>query len=484
LLVAQAIEPAQPLSDFWLQLQSDEDVARRRRDVSQLTELLAEMIARAHQAGFEHLDMHAANILVQPLGPRRYRTVFVDLQVARRGVPLSDWAVVRNLAQLNQWFYKHSSASDRLRFLRAYLRWRNEFETAFEPARPLGLDFAQLVAALKVAAERHARRLGAQRDRRITRNGRYFTRIRLPGGWRGMAVLSCKHPTDESRASRLTFDPQWWCRRLRRPLAWFADAQICKESHSAQVRRALLEHRTGNLAVIIKRPQARNWKRRLAQSWPPSRSLRGWRMGHALLHRDVPTARPLAVLERRLGPIVLDSLLVTEAIPGGLDLESFLRREQAARSPTGWLCLRRELCQRLAAHLRRLHQRGFEHRDCKASNILVIEHPQLKLLWIDLDGLRHAREWGPRSQPLSHRLESRCPQRELRPLVRLHVSLRDLPGLSRTDRLRFLKAYFARYGVLRDAWRPAWRAMEEAVEKKTRARQVRRAWKLRHYGRE
>jgi len=472
LLVSEAVAPAQPLSEFWLQVRSDDDPARRRSDQAHLTELLAEMIARAHQAGFEHLDMHAANILVQSVGPRRYRTAFVDLQSARRGVPLSARAVVRNLAQLNQWFRKHSSAGDRLRFLGAYLRWRNEFETTFAHGRPLELTFVQLVAALDAAARRHAGRLGAQRDRRLWRDGRYFSRLRLPGGWQGMAVARCKHPTDESRASQLELDAQWWRGRLGDPLRWFdaAPAETCKDSHSALVRRALLPCDTGPLAVILKRPRARNWRRRLALLFPPSRSVRGWRVGHALLHRDVPTARPLAVLERRLGPLVRDSLLITEAIPGGCDLETFLRREHGKRSPAEWARLKRELAALLVAQLRRTEERGFVHRDCKASNLLVVEHPQPKLLWIDMDGLRCA-------GPLTRR-------RTLRALVRLHVSLRDVPGLTLTDRVRFLKGYCARYGVPPDAWRALWPALAAASAEKVRAAEARRRWKLAHYGRE
>jgi hypothetical protein len=471
LLVTEAIEPAQPLNDFWLQLGADADIAQRRRQQSQLTELLAELIARAHQAGFEHLDMHAANILVQPLAPQRYRVLFIDLQSARRGVPLSDQAVVRNLAQLNQWFRRHSSVADRLRFLRAYLRWRCEFEPQFAHARALDVSCRELVAKLQTAAHRHAERLWAQRDRRAARNGRYFLRLKLPGGWRGMAVATCKHATDESRASQMDFTRQWWRQQFTPPLRGLAGdgATACKNSHSAAVCRATLEHDDGQLPVIVKRPLARNWHRRLALLLRPSRSLRGWRMGHALLHRDLPTARPLAVLERRWGPLVLDSLLVTEALPEAVDLETFLKRAAGQHSPADWYRLKRELCRCLARNLRRLEERGFEHRDCKASNVLVVPRPQLALLWIDMDGLRH--------KPIRRAAP-------LRALVRLHVSLLNSPGLTRTDRVRFLKLYFARYGQPADGWRALWPALVQAGAEKISAQEARRRWKLEHYGRE
>ncbi len=472
LLVSEAVEPVQALNEFWLQLHTDNDAVRRRHDTAQLIELLAEMIARAHQAGFEHLDMHAANLLVQPLGPRQYRTVFVDLQSARRGRPLSDRAVVRNLTQLNQWFRRHSSVGDRLRFLRAYLRWRNEFEPVFEHARPLGLSFRALVSALESAADRHAARLWARRDRHSRRDGRYFLQLKLPRGWNGLAVAACKHPADESRASQVLFDRAWWCRQLDDPLRWFdaATAPACKDSHSALVQRAVLAHPAGDLPVIIKRPRARNWHRRLAQLWPPSRSRRGWRMGHGLLNRDIATARPLALLEHRWGPFVLDSLLITEAIPGAVDLETFLRQQRENLSARDWARLKRRLCPLLAQQLRRLLERGFEHRDCKAGNILVVQHPQLKLLWIDMDGIRF------RGQP--------TPLSFVRPLARLHVSLRNVCGLTRTDRVRFLKSFFVRYGQPPERWRDLWPLLAAASAKKARAKERRRAWKLKHYGRE
>ena len=470
-LVTEALEPALPLHEFWQQLRGDDDPRRRAADTAQLIEQLAELIARAHQAGFEHLDMHAANLLVQTVAPRCYRPVFVDLQSARRGVPLSDAAVVRNLAQLNQWFRRHATIGDRLRFLRAYLRWRHEFEVLSPHGRPLGVDFRALVQRLARQAARHADHLGAQRDRRSRRDGRYFARLRLPGGWRGVAMTRCKHASAESKASQLELRPDTWARVLRDPLRLLAPGggRTCKDSHSATVCRTVLELDGTALGVIIKRPRARTLWRRLVQLWPPSRSARGWRIGHALLHRDVATARPLVLLERRVGPFVADSLLITEALPNAIDMESLLRRPPEPLASPGGRALKQRLSALLVPHLRRLLDRGFIHRDCKASNVLVVPEPALKLLWIDLDGIRRARPW--------------TRDGTVRALTRLHVSLLDVPGLTRTDRLRFLRAFTARFGAPVDAWRSLWRAVAAAAARKLRQQRRRRAWKVRHYGR-
>lgn len=470
-LVTEAIEPAYSLSDFWSTLQADADETRRREDAAQLIERLAEMIARAHQSGFEHLDMHSANILVQPLGRRRYRTVLVDLQSARLDRPVTDAAVVRNLAQLNQWFRRHSGIKDRLRFLRAYLRWRNEYETEFPHGRPLGLSYRELVRALVRAAGSHAERLWAQRDRRIQRSGRYFGRIRADGGWSGTACLRCKHELEGSPTSRITFSADWWAKQLADPLRFFKGGGVsCKNSHSAEVTRALLPHAEGELPVIVKRPLARDWRRRLRNWLGASRCARAFRMGHAMLHRDLPTARPLAYVERRAGGLVHDSLLVTEAVPGGRDLDAAIRAAHGALPAREFRGFKREIGTLLVRLLRQFSANGFVHRDCKAQNILLTSLPAPRLIWIDLDGVRRVR--APQEADM------------LRALARLHVSLLDVPGLTRTDRARVLKGCLARYGARRDDWRAAWRTIAALADEKLIARQKRRAWKLRHYGRE
>lgn len=470
LLVSEAIEPSYPLSEFWLAVRGDRDARRSREDKRHLIDLLAQTIARAHQSGFEHTDMHAENILIRPVAPRRYQAAFVDLQSARLGVPVTDRAVVRNLAQLNQWFRRHSTIGDRVRFLRAYIRWRHEFEHEFAHARPLGLSFRQLFRALVAAADRHAERLWARRDRRVRRDGRYFARLRI-GAWRGMAAVCSKRANSQSPASAMVLDRAWWEQTLADPLRWLGDAsELCKDSHSACVAQTVLHRADGDLAVIIKRPLARNWRRLLRQLLPPSRCRRGWNVAYALLNRDIRAARPLAYLERRRFGLITDSLLITERLAGAAELDAFLKAEHARRAPDDWAALKRELTESLVRHVRLLHERGFEHRDCKAQNIVVVRADPVQLFWIDMDGVRHRRRV---------RLT-----RQLRALMRLHVSLLDVPGLTRSDRARFLKAYFARHGGDPGAWRQAWRQIASQTAGKLAAQQARRAWKLAHYGRQ
>ncbi len=471
LLVTPAVTPSLPLHEFWRHLSADPDPRRRRADARRLIDDLACLVARAHQAGFAHLDMHAANLLVQTVGPRRYRPLFVDLQSARLERPLADEDIVRNLAQLNQWFRRSSTIGDRLRFLRAYLRWRNEFELVLPHGRALELDFPQLVAALGRRAAAHARGLHVRRDGRCTGDRRYFVRLRLPGGWRGVARLSTRRATESARKGEPRWSREVWLSQLAKPLSLLArEGETHKDSHSAQVARAVLRCDGATVPVFIKRPRSRSLRRRMRNALAPSRSWRAWRIGNALLNRDLPAVRPLAVLERRVGPLVQDSLLVTEAVPGGIDLESLLRREFERRLPREWFRLKRQVVALVARQLRALHAAGFAHRDCKASNLLVAPTAPLHVLWIDWDGLRLRRSVRPAD--------------ELRALERLHASVTAIRGVHRTDRARFLRNYASSFGASPNDWRELWRAIAAASERRAAARRRRRAWKLDHYGRE
>ncbi|RMF81953.1 MAG: hypothetical protein D6744_06560, partial [Planctomycetota bacterium] len=262
-------------------------------------------------------------------------------------------------------------------------------------------------------------------------------------------------------------DRDWWRSALGDPAALLKQP-TCKDSHSAAVAIAALEAGRARLEVVVKRPLARNAQRRIRQLFPPSRARRGWRIGHALLNRNIPAAMPLALLERRAGPFVLDQMLVTELIPDALDLPRHFQRERADRSRRSWSRHKRALAEAIGRFVRTLHDRGFVHRDCKAENILVAPGP--RLYWIDFDGIRLRRRVGRADR--------------LAAMARLHVSLLDSPYVSITDRARCLRAYYRGFGRDPRAWRDAWRRLAPLVARKVRQREARRAWKRAHYGRE
>jgi tRNA A-37 threonylcarbamoyl transferase component Bud32 len=470
LLITEAVTDVEPLSDYWLRIRND------RQAVEALTDSLARLIARAHQCGFRHGDLHPGNVLVRHNGGAP-ETFFVDLHNVRIGRPVRFNAVAANLAQLNQWFRRHATRTQRRRFLKYYLGYRDRFARAGALARNLAVQPAELVEHLAVQADRHARALYAKRDRRIWRTGRYFARIRPAPGWRGHVLLCSKHPAPSACAARLTYTKEQWRQWLRAPLSWLRQGggALLKDSHTATVARALLPTSPTPAGVIVKRPLARNAWKRLEQWLGPSRNRRSWRMAHMLLNRGLPTAQPMAVVERYLvGVLRVDSVSVTDFIAGAADLETFLTRDVAALDGTMQRRVKDRLIGSLAALLKLFHERGFVHRDLKAPNLLVSwDAPydgRPSLTFIDMDGISHVRR-------------PSAAQRR-RALVRLCASLLVSPPCSRTDRLRFLKRYLTGPGRTARDWKDHWRRIAEDVRDKLHDKDARRQWKLERYGRE
>lgn len=469
-LITRGVQRVVPLDEDWNAIRHD------RRAVRELTDRLAATIARAHQGGFEHFDLHVGNLLVQREPGARPRVLIVDLHSLRTGQPVDDRAVVRNIAQLNQWFRRHASRTERVRFLSRYLHWRNELAAEMPHARPLGFELRSLAVALNEAAEKHARSLWAKRDRRTHRNGKYFTTVRLPGGWRGHAFLEAKHAVEGAPSTMCRFAAADWRRwlaalvsdeSLRRP------SGLIKRSHSAHVSRLTMPDALGRIDVIVKRSLPRTAWRQLRNAFRASRDLRAWKCGYALLNRDLPTARPLAVLERRFLGLRLDSLIVAEVIRDSVDLETLATRDLPAMPPREQRQVKDTLVRRLVRLIKQMHERGFAHRDFKAPNVLIASVDDgcdaMRPWLIDLDGLRLRRHVSDHDR--------------LRVLMRLSVSLEYCAAVTRTDRLRFLKAWMRGPGRSDTAWKSVWRQLAAWSDRKRQQRAVRQAWKLKHYGR-
>ena len=170
------------------------------------------------------------------------------------------------------------------------------------------------------------------------------------------------------------------------------------------------------------------------------------------------------MLERRTGPWLRDSVLVTEAVAPAEQLNRFLDRWLAPRAVTRQdidAARQQQLARDLlsppgpAAHAA-ARATGFAHRDLKASNLLVhwtMDGPP-EIVLVDLDGLTYVgRVYGPA---------------EFQGLMRLNVSLLECPAVNHAGRLRMLLGYLRRPGVGRIDFKPYWRELERWSARKLR----------------
>lgn len=123
---------------------------------------------------------------------------------------------------------------------------------------------------------------------------------------------------------------------------------------------------------VIKRYNLRKLRNLVLDQFRSSRAMSAFRKARHLELLDIPTARPVAVADRRYGGLKFCSYLITEEIPGAVSIDHWRGDEYL-------------VALRLAEVIARIHSEGFRHRDLKGSNLLLDKngHPFL----IDLDGL-------------------------------------------------------------------------------------------------
>jgi len=194
----------------------------------------------------------------------------------------------------------------------------------------------------------------------------------------------------------------------------------------------------------------------------PSRALKEWRVLRRLRKRGIPAARPVAVGERRRRGALQDAVLVTEGIPESIDLLHFIPAFHQRPHTKQWARCKRRYLEALAHFTRSMHEAGYVSLDFHWRNVLIVEEPENPQFFL-IDN--------PRGRFLpSSVLACRLGTRDLVALDR-----RASQYFTRTDRLRFLKAYAGArrlrdcVGLLRRVTR---RSRKQGHERLTRAQTV------------
>lgn len=427
-LLTQTLPGTEPLGGFLDNELPRLPRQRQPRLRQTLARELARLLARMHEAGITHHDLHAGNILVR-LNRDAVELFLIDLDAVALGRPLGWKAARANLVMLNRWFSMRAGRSERLRFWREYRRLR----------MPTAPD--ELARELEAATWHSNLRFWAGRDRRCVESNRYYRRVRT-GNFVGYLVRDLDGETVEA----ISQDPDAFFER--------AGAVLLKNSRSSTVAELELPVGGQLRPVIFKRFRVTTWTDPWRNLPRASGALRSWIQGQGLRERALPTARPLAVLHRRRWGLWHEGYLLTEKVPEAIDLRTFVDGLDAKQV--------RGHVEQLARLVRELHRCGLSQRDLKAANILMspqrcpwsllppAEPPLRHEPWlIDLVGLT-----------LHRRLSRR---RRVQNLARLHASFLDQPLLSRTHKLRFLRVYL-QWGLLgRRGWKTWWREIEAAT---------------------
>lgn len=300
-------------------------------------------LARLHGAGCRHVDLHLQNFLRRPDAAEVF---MIDGDGVRRR-PLGRRGSINELALL----CAQCPPLEDARLPGIYRVY------AAQRGWPVPQDDGAAALRRLAAATR------AQRRRRLRR---YLKKAQRPcsdylceRSWR--RYLVAVRGAWDGGLERFAADPQ----RL------FAAGEVLKAGNSATVARLRLDGRS----YIVKRYNLKGPAHALRRAVRPiARFRRAWLNGQRLHMLEIPTARPLLLLERRWGPLRGVAYLVMEDL-GDLDLTTEIDGNG----------LSDERLTQVVDLFRALHAAGLSHGDTKSSNFLVDAR---KVSLIDLDAMR------------------------------------------------------------------------------------------------
>jgi tRNA A-37 threonylcarbamoyl transferase component Bud32 len=301
---------------------------------------LLRLLAHMHHAGLVHVDPHLDNFLVAD--GRVYAIDGAAVRRTRSGV-VSRRTSIANLAALVAQFPIDSAPA-------LEVVW-----AAYAGARTWPVDAGDLRRlALRT---RRARRRRVRRY--LSKTVRDCTEFRVEH--RFDRFLACRRDEDSAELQALLDDPDMHIRAGR----------LLKAGNTATLAAVPLGSRT----VVVKRYNIKSWSHGLQRCWRPSRAWVAWRNAHRLRLLGIGTARPIAIVERRFGPLRHTAYLVMEMLPGP-DLKQLI----AGKEPPS-----DELLELVNRVFRNLFDAELVHGDTKASNFIIAAG---RVDLIDLDAMR------------------------------------------------------------------------------------------------
>ena len=315
-------------------------------------------LARLHQAGFVHGDLHVGNWHVTPDGD----PILLDLQRGRR--TRSRTARIRDIGEFDfSLSLEGVSIGDRMRFRMSALGYSS----------PLTALDRKPIRAAGVWSETHGQRYFRRRTRHAQRPGRRVKTV-TSGGLHGLRLKEfSKSAVDASIAAHYELLSQ-------------GGPNVLKNDHRAKVTRV----DSGAQQVVVKEVTKTNRRRQFADRLRGSPARRAWTGGHGLLARGIASAKPLAFVEETRMGIPLRSLLILEDLHPASPVH-----ELAANDPRNGAALSVALRRLIVA----LHRTQVIHGDLQAPHVFLRTktaeggaEARLEPTLIDLEGVRFPRQ--------------------------------------------------------------------------------------------
>ncbi|MCK4752570.1 MAG: hypothetical protein KAS75_03925 [Planctomycetes bacterium] len=349
LLLTEEVENAKPIARGLIEMShtGGKDTLARRRN---LIECFGETIGQMHAEGIFHGDLRIGNILVQQ-EKTNWRFFFLDNERTKKFQRLSSRLRLKNLVQINM-FQKNVTNTDRIRFFRKYCSQNIQDRKA------------------KKALAKHILRKTEQRLRnkkkptkgmkKYLRTNEIYLRISIED-W--LAVFDRKFCHDAKPLSL-----------LKEVDMLINNGEILKNGDTSLVSRIMWNNRD----IVVKRYNHKGVVHSLRQTIKRSCAYRGWLNAHRLANLGIIISKPLAYFEKRKGPFIWESYLVTEYTQGE-KLDDLLQNNNASKDKLLKVIEQiKQLNDKLDNHL-------ISHKALKRTNILITDTGPVLT---DIDGMK------------------------------------------------------------------------------------------------
>ena len=429
-LITHTLENAIPLNDYWesLHCQSWEESWDHRH---QLTKALATFLAAMHRKGIVHTDLHPGNLMVEINKQKPSRIIMLDLHPVKIHSTAVPWEMrLENLAMLDRWAALHASLADRMRLWDYYIKEVSEFEGANAFAFHDKYWLKKQVFIMKALESNANLKLWSSFDLRCMGNNRRFKKYK-------QNTIKGHHVSDLGKACLTDLV------NLQTESGNSPRLKILKKSKSSEVIAMTIKDGAIDRKIIYKKIFATKMLDPLLSLFRPDGTSRSWTMGHALINRQLPTPRPLAMWHTQTLGLKADGVIITEEIPDVMDLPKYLLKIDQLDEPKKTKSLQ-VLVNKVGHLIRKMHDLSVSHRDLKSPNLMVSENGgDVKIWLVDLVGVRTH----------THLSDEKKAQN----LARLNSSFVNSKQISNTEKLRFLRQYL-RWGTEGPfAWKTWWR---------------------------